>query len=567
MRLQSLCAVVLTAALSGGTISGQVPQPASKTTAIAAFKNGLGFFVKQGRATVQDGWALTTPLPSATLGTLWLSTTEPGTAIEEVIATQKTQASPRPVSSVAGLLAANAGQTITIQVGDKSITGELFAFPTEKPNPDPIPFDRTGETMYPTPYLTVVPGTTVSPAPVYPDMLMLKVNGALTAFHMGEIKSFTFPQNPKMSLDVFETTKHLKFKVKGAKDSVGTVTAYLQKGFGWTPSYLVALKDEKTATITMQAVLVNDVEDVVDGEVSFVVGYPNFAFSNVPSPMSGRQSLAQFLQLLQQSRSSGSLDALSNAVITQQAMSYRNTSEVTDGSGFNTTASDMSGTSEEDLFLYKREHVMLKRGERATYPVFSGTVGYEHIYTWDIPDTSRVDIYGQSRGSYDRTGMDNPGDKVWHSVRLKNATDVPWTTAPALVLTGEKPLAQDTLGYTPKGATTDVKLTVATDVRVDKNELEIERQPDIKRWAGRVYDSVTVEGTLKVKNYKSRPVTLCVQKLLVGEVGLVAEKGTAERLAVSIQSVNPTSRIKWELPLAAGEEKTVTYKYKVFVAH
>jgi hypothetical protein len=68
-----------------------------------------------------------------------------------------------------------------------------------------------------------------------------------------------------------------RFKIKGAAGHANLTMGYLEHGLGWTPSYLVSLQDDKTAQITMQAVLVNDAEDLKDTDFFFMAGVPNFA--------------------------------------------------------------------------------------------------------------------------------------------------------------------------------------------------------------------------------------------------------------------------------------------------
>jgi hypothetical protein len=225
------------------------------------------------------------------------------------------------------------------------------------------------------------------------------------------------------------------------------------------------------------------------------------------------------------------------------------------------------GAPEEDLFLYSHSGTTLKRGERATYNVFSASVGVEHIYEWEIPDTSGVDAYGNVQNNYnnqntpDQAAMNN----VWHSLRMKNSTKFPWTSGPGMVISGTKPLAQDTILYTPKGATSNLKLTVATDVRASQQELEVERQTNVPRHLSNSYDLVTVEGTLKLENYKGKDVHLLIHKSLRGEVVSSTDDGKAEKIARGIAADNPASLVSWDLTLKAGEKKTITYRYKVFV--
>ena len=178
-----------------------------------------------------------------------------------------------------------------------------------------------------------------------------------------------------------------------------------------------------------------------------------------------------------------------------------------------------------------------------------------------------MDIYG-NRVNNPRSN--NPPDQqttnvVWHSVRLKNGSGFPWTSAPAMVISGTKALSQDTLLYTPKGASTNLKMTIATDVRTDKKELEVDRQPKALYRNGIEFEAVTVEGTLKVKSYKSKEIALKIYRSLVGEVISATEAGKTEKLGEGVRGVNPTSRLTWDVKLKPGEEKVITYRYKILV--
>ena len=85
------------------------------------------------------------------------------------------------------------------------------------------------------------------------------------------------------------------------------------------------------------------------------------------------------------------------------------------------------------------------------------------------------------------------------------------------------------------------------------------------RWNNSDYDAVTVEGTLKVRNYKSKAISLSITKTVPGEVLSVSDDGKSEKLAEAIRSANPTTRLTWEVTVKPGEEKVITYRYKVMV--
>jgi hypothetical protein len=165
------------------------------------------------------------------------------------------------------------------------------------------------------------------------------------------------------------------------------------------------------------------------------------------------------------------------------------------------------------------------------------------------------------RGTTDRASVND----IWHSIRLDNSTSFPWTSAPAMVISGTHPISQDTLPYTPKAATSNLKITIATDLRSSHEEHEVARQANVERRRGYNYDLVTVEGTLKVKNFKSKDVRLSIGKTFRGDVETVSDEGKAVKLGEAIQADNPMSRLTWEITLKTGAERVITYRYKIWL--
>ncbi len=309
----------------------------------------------------------------------------------------------------------------------------------------------------------------------------------------------------------------------------------------------------------MKATLVNDAEDLDNVDIYFVVGYPNFLYADVLSPMSMEESITQFILGLRRESSQDEYGMLSN--ITRQRADFRDNEALTSLDYGYGSMKGLQGAVEEDLFLYNKKDVSIKKGERAYYHIFSHEVDYKHVYEWEIPDTVNVDPRGVQRSGQDKKEKEH----VWHSIKLTNSTQYPWTTAPAFVVSGAKPLSQDTINYTARGTNTNLKLTVATDVKHERHEHEIERQRDVRLYNYN-YDLVTVKGELRIKNHKNKDITMEIKKRLTGEVIEVSHNGKIERIAEGLRGVNQNSTISWEIPLKAREETAVAYKYKVYIA-
>ena len=529
-----------------------LPEATLRTSSVAVFKSGLGFFIRQGTSKLAGGQAIIPLVPDAALGTLWLAPSDAGTSLEELVAYRYKVSKQHRADSLEDLLRINAGKKITITFNGQEYTGQVLGFSesTSDQSPVPVPLNRA-----------LVANNVWTPGPS--RLLLLKTDTRVLALNPANVQLVSMAEPPNLFFQQDEEAKALRFHLKGAGQTANLTMGYLQKGVGWTPSYLVSLLDEKAAHITMQAVLTNDVEDISNAEVVFVVGVPNFQFADMWSPMALRQSLAEFMQGA--ASQSGNRQMFSNALTSQRVNGMITANEDSTVS-FSANVDEPQGAPEEDLFLYKRPNVTLAKGERATYNIFAADVACEHLYEWEVTDNPRVDAYGNPMPSYQNNtgGSEKLANVVWHSLRLKNSTRYPWTSGPAMVVSGVQALSQDTLVYTPKGATTNLKMTVATDVRVDKKELEVDRQPRVLQRNGNYYDSVTVEGTLKLKNFKTKDIHLIITRSFVGEV-LTADGGHVEKLAEVIRQLNPTSRVSWDLPFKADEEKTITYRYKILI--
>ena len=534
--------------------SPEAPQDLPKTIAVAAFKNGLAFVVRQGVIHLQSGLGRITPIPNATLGTLWLAPGESGSSLDEVLAYHYNVAAQRNMASLEEVLLANAGKTVTVTYNNKDYTGEIVGLRDPDSSSNNAPTSPSPELAANAPIIT---------PPARPQYLLLRIDKKLVALPVNSISNAILPDDTTFSEKFEQQRTALRFRVKGGGDQTNLTVGYLEHGLGWTPSYLISLTDEKTAQITMQAAVIDDAEDLKDADVFFVVGVPNFAYSETPSPMSLQQNLLAFMKDAER-RDTGANSRYSNAISGQVLALDELKSE--SAPTFEQTVAELSGAPEEDLFLYTRSGVTLARDERASYNVFSTSVAYEHIYEWEVQDQPRVDGFGnviQPNGN--PSPSDAAANSIWHSIRLKNNSKFPWTSAPALVISGTKPVSQDTLPYTPKAASSNLKITIATDIRSSHDEREVARDQNIQRRRNYQYDQVTVEGTLKVKNYKSNEVRLNIRKNIRGEVESQSDEGKSTKLGEAIQTDNPMSRLTWEVTLKPAEERVITYRYKVWV--
>ncbi len=488
-----------------------------RVTEAIVFKNGLAFMTREGTLSFRDGEARVAPAPEASLGTLWIAAGD--RRVDLVRASKEMVDVESAATSINALLDANAGRRVTLTIQDREHTGKLLA------------------------------------APAGDQLLLLEIDGKVHAFHRLNVSSVAFAEPPILKTAVATARTSLSIQAKGGDGSERGMIRYLRSGVSWIPAYSIELLDERRARLAMKATLINDGEDLRDARVRFAVGFPNFAFASVPSPMTLQQTLQDFLGRLARD-ASGAADRFGNVMTQQLAVNLAT------GSGDVPSVFPglpATGESAEDLFFYEKERVTLAKGERGLYPILEEVVPFRHLYRWAIPDEN------EETRSYGAPARKTVADQVWHSVSLTNGGTTPWTTAPALVLSNGKPLAQDTLAYTAAGASAEVKLTVATDVAVERTEVEVERKPRDLQRAGYSYDAVIVEGTLTLRSFKREPIAVDVTKNIEGQSILREPEGKVTRRALQPKAVNPSERLEWQVPLPAGGTRTVRYRYKVWV--
>jgi hypothetical protein len=192
------CLVVPSVALFAGE-NADAPSPLPKTMAVAAFKNGLAFVLRQGEVPFSAGTGRIAPIPNATLGTLWLSPSTPDARIDEVIAYRYSVAGERTIASIGEILQANAGKTVTINYQMKEYTGEVVGLRDSAPDSTPLS-----------------PGLVSSndPRPRV-DYLLLRVDKRLVAFPLGGISLASLPDDAVLRERMEQPGQALRLKVKG----------------------------------------------------------------------------------------------------------------------------------------------------------------------------------------------------------------------------------------------------------------------------------------------------------------------------------------------------------------
>lgn len=83
------------AAQSGAAAEGEL-----KPVAVATFKNGLAFIVRQGDVPLEGGVGKVAPVPAATLGSLWITPNDAKVTLDEVVAYRYKMASQQNLTTL-----------------------------------------------------------------------------------------------------------------------------------------------------------------------------------------------------------------------------------------------------------------------------------------------------------------------------------------------------------------------------------------------------------------------------------------------------------------------------------
>jgi len=386
------------------------------------------------------------------------------------------------------------------------------------------------------------------------DFVIFESKGKWISTNFAQIQTVEFKSKPKFTYKLKSTKKIFQIEVLNSNSKQPVDLFYMQKGITWSPNYYLKLIDDKKARLTLQALLINDIEDIKNTKLNFVVGVPSFEFSYVNSPIVSFQTMNEFINSLNNKYSStNSYYANSNLMAQTRFDNSESISEplniIPDGENSN-----------EGLFFYKKENITLPKGGRAFYDIFETEIDYEQIYSVDIETNQKTSYY------YSKPEKEEKKNKVWQSIKFKNNTKIPFTTGSIFVIKksdGEyKPISQNTIFYTPVGLDATIKTTISPDIYVTDSEFEIERKEN----AIKNFDLITIESIISINNYKDRDIDLNINRLITGELIKCDETWKTTSQLKADDGKNKDNKTKWDIKVKSGESKKITYTYKIFVA-
>ncbi len=284
--------------------------PSASQTQVALFKNGTSFFTKNLRLETANGSATLTDIPQATFGTLWFAAE--GNRIRRVHTVLSPRTTTIEAQELASLLRANVGNKMTLSLAQGgNLEGTL----------------ELARAKY----------------------VILKTNNGWQNIPMGEIRSFLTTEKTATQLELQDSVQALRIDFANTAATQNLSFGYLRKGISWLPTYRIDLTDEKTASVTLHAEVLNDAEDLSEAQLSFVVGVPNFAYQYLASPLSYTGDVLSFInQLNRTSNQSYSRNQRSDNIMAQSMSNAYPSSNYDDSPG----GGNPEGSEAEDLFFY-----------------------------------------------------------------------------------------------------------------------------------------------------------------------------------------------------------------------
>jgi hypothetical protein len=561
---------------------------------ITVFKNGLALIAWQGEAEPNDGWVFTTDMPEPLEGTFWAFALGGAKAVETKAEFRETETT-APCMNIPEILRANTGKSaiLTVLTGEgktRIVSGTLLPVAEKTITSESA---VGGEQYYDyrsSRYINNPAEIAALKSTAYADVVGVKSASGAEYVRIADVTGVSITGEPAVTVSKKENTRTLSIKVTGAAGRAKVGFSCMQRGIRWIPSYKITRISPDKVRITLSATLINDAVDLENVKCHLVVGVPNFILKDQLSAMALREFMARLSSYFSTGGRgrTGDTNMYSNAMMSQTNIAGPSLSSGGGGgeSAAGSLPEDPSGRV-EDLYLYHRDGITLKKGGRLTFQIFEAECPCEDRYVWNIPPVPPSEMFRNMDSDRMRElSSAYYAAKARHVLRITNQSGQPLTTGPALILSNESVLGQELMTYTSAGAGVELPITTAVDISVQKTERETSRVPNVTI-NDHNFTRVASSGTLTVTNRKQTPVKLTIRRAIFGKA-TAAPDGKIETLHSLEESfapsadywaggfpylyygywpwwfwgVNQVTHITWEAELKSGETREFKYDYE-----
>jgi len=575
LTLLGMCVTFLIQTAAGGiSETAPVSMPVKEIT---IFKDGHAFVLHEGKMpTGTDGNVAIDYLPRPIIGTFWAYSADTKAKLTGVVSHKRVVPVKRTALTIPELIEGNIGAKVRItEAGLAAYETTILGIPT-----------RSTEELS-----SADPPGSPEKLPERGSIVLLKFEGGVKAVPISRIQEVTFLDEPKLQLASGQFRDMMTLKLdwdrRRPERDVNVGMVYVQRGVRWIPSYRIDIDGKGNAIVKLQATIINELADVEDVKAHLVIGVPKFAFANTIDPISLQQTVAQLSRHFRPD--SQAAYAFSNMIMSQAAMPVRRAAvpAAVVGDALD-LGPDVAGSGKnEDLYIFTLEHVTLKKGQRMVVPVAEYKLAYRDVYVLDLPFGPPPEVR-HNLNSQQQTKLAQlyHSPKVMHKIRLANNAKCPLTTAPALILRQGRIIAQGMMTYTAVGASSDLELTAAVDISVEKLDKETDRIPDAAKWDNYTYARSNLTGTIHLTNHRSDTVNLEIRRSILGHVDSASHEGLIEHLGrheggwMDPNSLpfwwgwynwpywwyhfNAVGRVSWECELKPGKTIDLEYKWHYF---
>lgn len=355
------------------------------------------------------------------------------------------------------------------------------------------------------------------------------------------------------------------------------VFSFLCKGFNWAPSYTWYIKEGRVdkdaeVTITASATVMNDTDiaGIVD-TLETVVGFPQMQHVGIVDPLVSPGTINEFLRAITPGGAGGSGGGgarYNRRPREMQVQMFSNTMSMQSQTLCPTFDEeikvDKGDDTGEDVHFHTFNKVHLPANGRLSLPIFNVVSTLRDVYRAKVANKS----------SNDRTF------EVWHALKVPNKTNKPWTTAPVMVMQGERFLAQGKVNYTPVGQEAIVDIARALNVRVSYEQSStrkaIAQKAEYTSWFSspiqskkRVFSKV-ITTKIMIYNGKPMPIDLVVDFKATGDLlnsePVMPQKNVenVSRNSTSYNIENSSRDLQWFVKPKANDHMVITFETKTY---
>jgi len=310
------------------------PAFTSKLRTLVVFKEGFGFYIREGAATLENGWATTNLVPQAAAGTFWVYPKNANDRVDTIVLTHDNLIDFDKPEELKSSLANKVGSQLAIVTDTGEVGGKLTNL-----------LDKM--------------------------LLLQDPKSNFVAVEYSKIKSVSLVDYPVQ----------IKMRTTKPNGLCDLGIAYIQDGVRWAPTYTLELNGE-TARLTLRGTLLNLDETLKDANLVFVVGAPTLVNRGtiddllqgfVSGPMGGAGG------------GFGGGQSATFGVEAGRAVNNNNRETVSSGDlASNVVSSDETG----ELQYYTKPHFSLRPGEKAMTMIFEAEIPVHPLFDWDADSTA-----------------------------------------------------------------------------------------------------------------------------------------------------------------------------------